>query len=281
VIRWHLQREHRFSFGPSPDPAWFEPIGFPPPWPDRPWIYAVMVASANGVVAWRRSGPDDDPVRAILGPDPARADRVADRRHMRHLRCFGDVAIGAQTLREQPGLLQVPQEPGDEPMPALYRFRLAHGLPARPRHVVYSLRGRLDPALAVFNTPGLEVIVLTAEAGAAELRACGLAARISGLVVEPLEDPAALRRAHTHLFTYRGVRYLDCEGGQTVLRALRRAGLLDEVFLTETDVVVDESRHASVLKTFDFERDGAELIAEGRTGEESPWRFRRWRFNPR
>jgi riboflavin biosynthesis pyrimidine reductase len=280
-IRWHLQKETRFPFGPSPDPDWFDPIGFPPPWPDRPWVYAVMVASANGVVAWRRSGLDDDPVRAILGGDDTRPERIADRRHMRHLRCYGDVAIGAQTLREQPRLIQTPQEPGEEPVPALYRFRLAHGLPEQPRHVVYSLRGCLDPALAIFNTPGVEAIVVTAEAGAADLRACGLAARVSDLIVEPLEDPEALRRAHGRLFTERGVRYLDCEGGQTVLRALRRAGILDEVFVTETDVVVDESRHAGVLKIFSFEREGADLIAEGRTDDASAWRFRRWRFSRR
>jgi len=164
-IRWHVQKEHRFPFGSvSPDPDWFEPIGFPPPWPDRPWVYAVMVASANGVVAWPRSGPDDDPVLAILGRDDARDERIADRRHMRHLRCFGDVAIGAQTLRDQPRLVQTPREPGEAPMPALYRFRLAHGLTTEPRHVVYSLRGGLDPALPAFNTPGVEVIVLTTAA---------------------------------------------------------------------------------------------------------------------
>lgn len=280
-IRWHLQRETRFPFGPSPDPDWFDPIGFPPPWPDRPWIYAVMVASANGVVTWRRSGPDDDPVRAILGGDDTRPERIADRRHMRHLRCYGDVAIGAQTLREQPRLIQTPQEPGEEAVPALYRFRLAHGLPAQPRHVVYSLRGGLDPALPIFNTPGVEVIVLTSVAGAADLRASGLAARVSDLIEEPLEDPEALRRAHARLFAQRGVRYLDCEGGQTMLRALRRAGLLDEVFLTETDVAVDESRHAGVLKIFPFEQEGADLIAEGRSDDGSPWRFRRWRFSRR
>src|SRR5437879_536054 len=183
-IRWHVQKEHRFPFGSvSPDPDWFEPIGFPPPWPDRPWVYAVMVASANGVVAWPRSGPDDDPVLAILGRDDARDERIADR--------------GA------------------------------------------------------------------------------------GLMVEPLGEPEALRRAHARLFAERSVRYLDCEGGQTVLRALRQAGLLDEVFLTETDVVVDESRHRNVLKIFEFEQEGADLIAEGRTGDDSPWRFRRWRFSRR
>lgn len=280
-IRWHLQKETRFPFGPSPDPDWFDPIGFPPPWPDRPWVYAVMVASANGVVAWRRSGPDDDPVRAILGGDDTRPERIADRRHMRHLRCYGDVAIGAQTLREQPRLIQTPQEPGEEPVPALYRFRLAHGLPEQPRHVVYSLRGHLDPALPIFNTPGIEAIVVVAEAGAADLRARGLAARVSHLIVEPLEDPEALRRAHARLFAQRGVRYLDCEGGQTVLRALRRAGILDEVFLTETDVVVDASRHAGVLRIFPFEQEGADLIAEGRSEDGSSWRFRRWRFSRR
>jgi riboflavin biosynthesis pyrimidine reductase len=281
-IRWHVQKEQRFPFGSvSPDPDWFEPIGFPPPWPDRPWVYAVMVASANGVVAWPRSGPDDDPVLAILGGDDARDERIADRRHMRHLRCFGDVAIGAQTLREQPRLIQTPREPGEPPTPALYRFRRAHGLTTEPRHVIYSLRGGLAPALAVFNTPGVEVIMLTTDAGAADLRACGIAAKGAELMVEPLGEPEALRRAHARLFAERGVRYLDCEGGQTVLRALRRAGALDEVFLTETDVVVDESRHRSVLKIFDFEQEGADLIAEGRTGDASPWRFRRWRFNPR
>ncbi len=281
-IRWHVQKEQRFPFGSvSPDPDRFEPIGFPPPWPDRPWVYAVMVASANGVVAWPRSGPDDDPVLALLGQDDTRDERIADRRHMRHLRCFGDVAIGAQTLREQPRLIQTPREPGEPPMPALYRFRRTHGLTTEPRHVIYSLRGGLDPALAVFNTPGVEVIMLTADAGAADLRACGIAARGADLMVEPLGEPEALRRAHARLFAERGVRYLDCEGGQTVLRALRRAGLLDEGFLTETDVVVDESRHRSVLKIFDFEQEGADLIAEGCTGDASPWRFRRWRFNRR
>ena len=79
-IHWHLQGERRYPFGErSPDPEWFEPMGFPPPWPDRPWIYAVMVASANGVVAWRRSGPDDDPVIAVLGGDRHPDERSGPR----------------------------------------------------------------------------------------------------------------------------------------------------------------------------------------------------------
>jgi hypothetical protein len=53
------------------------------------------------------------------------------------------------------------------------------------------------------------------------------------------------------------------------------------VFLTETDVVVDDSQHAGVLRIFDFQLEGTQLIAEGRTSDDSPWRFRRWRFNQR
>lgn len=281
-IRWHLQTERRYPFGErSPDPEWFEPIGFPPPWPDRPWIYAVMVASANGVVAWERAGTDDDPVAAVLGGDTHPDERLADRRHMRHLRCYGDVAIGAQTLREQPELVQTPQAPGDEPMPALARFRVAHGLPAQPRHVIYSRHGDLDLTLPVFQTPGVQVLVVTTDGGAAALRARGAAARGVTLLEESVAEPSGLRRAHARLFAEHGIRYLDCEGGQRMLGSLHAAGLLDEVFLTETDSVVDEARHDGVLRTFDFTREGAILIAEGRIAEGGAWRYRRWRFSSR
>ncbi|HEY5725548.1 MAG TPA: dihydrofolate reductase family protein [Methylomirabilota bacterium] len=281
-IHWRLQRERRYPFGErSPDPEWFEPLGFPPPWPDRPWIYGVMVASANGVVAWRREGPGDDPVVAVLGGDRHPDERLADRRHMRHLRCYGDVAVGAQTLREQPTLVQTPQAPGDEPMPALAHFRVAHGLPVQPRHVIYSRHCDLDLDLPVFRTPGVEVLVVTTAEGAAALSARGAAARGVTALAEPVSEPAGLRRAHARLFAEHGVRYLDCEGGQRILESLHAAGLLDEVFLTETDSMVEEARHAGVIKTFDFAREGATLIAEGRIAEQGAWRYRRWRFSSR
>lgn len=280
-IVWHLNRETRYPFGrDAPDPARYEPIGFPPPWPDRPWIFGVMVASANGVVAWRREATADDPVLAILGGDDGRPDRVADRRLMRYLRCFGDAAIGAQTIRDQPELVQTPAQPGDEPAPALYRFREEHGLPHHPRGVVYSLHGCLPLEHPTFNTPGLDVIVVTTEIGVAELARRGAGHHRLGLVVESLPDPAVLRRAHQRLFAEHGVRYLDCEGGMTVLHALHEARVLDEVFLTVTDVAVDVGAHDDVLTIFDFEAEGATLIAEGRAAE-GGYVFRRWRFSSR
>ena len=218
----------------------------------------MVVASTNGVLAWRRADASDDPVLAVLGGDESRPERIADARHLRHLRCFGDVGLGAQTLRDQPRLVPTPQELGDRPLPALYRFREAHGLPHHPRAVIYSLSGRLDPALPVFHTPGMDVIVVGTTAPA-----------------------AGLRRAHQRLFADHAVRYLACEGGEKILRALRAAGLLDEVFVTVTDVVIDEAAHEGVLKIFDFEAEGADLIAEGKTAPASGWTFRRWRFNAR
>jgi riboflavin biosynthesis pyrimidine reductase len=238
-----------------------------------------MVCSSNGVVAWKRGAAGDDPVRAVLGNDDTRAERIADRRHMRHLRCFGDVAVGAQTVREQPDLVQTPQEPGDEPVPELYRFRLDHGLPYHPRNIIYSLYGRLGLDHPVFNTPGLEAVVVTTEVGAGELAIRGAGERGIPLIVEPTLDADGLRRAHERLFADRGVRYLACEGGDTILRALHAANLLDEVFLTVTDVEIDESQHEDILRIFDFADEGAELVGEGRIAPASGFTFQRWRFN--
>jgi riboflavin biosynthesis pyrimidine reductase len=281
-IHWHLDRETRHPFGDrSPDPERFEPIGFPPPWPDRPWIYGVVVASANGVLAWRRAGDGDDPVLAVLGGDRARPERVADGELLRHLRCYGDVAIGSQTLRDQPSLVQTPQEPGDPPAPAFYAFREAHGLSHHPRSIIYSLHGGLRVDLPVFNTPGVSAIVVGPTIAEATLSMRGARDKGVQFVVEPTRDPAGLRRAHERLFTAHGVRYLACEGGEKILRALHAADLLDEIFVTVSDVVIDESKHEGVLKIFDFEREGATLIAEGKTSEASAWLFRRWRFNER
>jgi riboflavin biosynthesis pyrimidine reductase len=189
------------------------------------------------------------------------------------------VAVGAQTLREQPALVELPQEPRDPPAPELYEFRRRRGLPRYPRLIVYSLFGRLPLGNVLFRTPGVEPIVVTSERGADELLRRG----DTGLtkLVEPVPEPAALRRAHERLRREHDVRYLACEGGMTILLALRQARLLDELFLTTTDAVIDTAAHDGVLKIFDPEREGARLVGEGRTAPDSGWLFQRWRFSER
>jgi riboflavin biosynthesis pyrimidine reductase len=264
----------------SPDPAHLSPIGFPPPWPTRPWIYGNVIASANGVVTWRRAGPDDDPVRVIAGGDFTRPGRRADRELMRQLRACADaVAFGAQTLRDQPDLVGAADDVGGELGPALRRFRDTHGRPRWPLHVLYSGSGDLDLAAPMFNTPGLTCLVVTTAAGARALRARGSAAR--GVHVlqagEERVDGPALVRAHERLLGEHGVRHLDCEGGVVALESLRAAGILDELFVTRTEVEIDPGAHQGVRHVLSL--DHAELAGEGRTPADPGYRFERWRFN--
>ena len=153
----------------SPDPAGFEPVGFPPPWPTRPWIYANVITSRNGIVTWIRAGAHDDPVRAIAGGDFSRPGRRADVRLMRRLRAGADaVSFGAQTLRDQPDLIGAADDVGGELGEALIRFRAEQGRGPRspPGRSTPSRAGSIS-SVPLFNTPGLTAIVVTTNAGGA------------------------------------------------------------------------------------------------------------------
>jgi riboflavin biosynthesis pyrimidine reductase len=269
--------------GFDPDPPHWVPLDFPPPWPARPWIYANVIASANGIVAWRRAGPDDDPVRAVAGGDFSRPGRRVDVRLMRRLRAAADaVSFGAQTLRDQPKLIGGVEDAG--PLSAeLVRHREAQGLPRVPLQVVYSASGQLDLGVPLFNTAGVRVVVVTTRSGADALRAGGAGARGVTLMAvgEPWVDAPAMVLAHERLFAEHGVRYLDCEGGAVVLESLHAAGLLDEIFVTVTDVEIDPAAHAGIKRIGPLDAGAGRLVAEGRTGADPGYRFQRWRLNDR
>lgn len=283
-VTWHLNTETRYQRSPtSPEPDRLEPLGFPPPWPTRPWIYANVIASRNGVLTWKRTDAHDDPVRAVAGGDFTRPGRLADLQLMRYLRACADaVSFGAQTLRDQPdlvGTLDLEGELGD----ALSRFRVRHGLAPFPLQVIYSGSGRLDLEAPIFNTPHLEVVVVTTAAGARLLGTRGSRDKALTTLVagEDTVDSTGLRGAHERLLGQFGVRYLDCEGGMVALESLHQADLLDEVFVTVTDTHVEPTEHTEVKRVFDFEPAGARLIGEGRTVSDPGYVFRRWRFNQR
>jgi riboflavin biosynthesis pyrimidine reductase len=282
-ITWETNLERRYPYGPiSPDPDRFEPIGFPPPWPARPWIYANFVVSRNEIVAWKRQDPQDDPVRAIAGGDFSRPGRRADVQLMRYLRACADaVSVGAQTLRDQPRLTMTLDEPGGGVGDALSRFRERHGMRRQPLQILYTQSGALDLGARIFNTPGLEALVVTTGAGARHLRSLGSEEKGITLLVTGAEtlDSATLVGAHARLSSEFGVRYLACEGGATMLESLHLAGIVDELFVTETEVVIEPAEHEAVKRLFGLE--GARLIAEGRTASDAGYVFRRWRFNER
>jgi riboflavin biosynthesis pyrimidine reductase len=283
-VLWHRNLERRYPFGAaSPDPERFEPLGFPPPWPKRPWIYSNVIASKDGIVAWKRKDPADDPARTIAGSDP-RPGRVADLCLMRYLRALSDaVSMGAQTLREDPDLVATPGDVGGELGGVFYRFRAEHGFNPFPLQIVYSEHGLVRLDLPIFTTTGLTAIVVTTELGARLLRSQGSDDKGITVLVAGAEsiDPAGFVRSHERLLDEFGVRYLECEGGPTVLNSLHSAGILDEVFVTVTDVAIDPAQHDGVKKIFAFETEGARLIAEGHAASDSGYVFRRWRFNER
>ncbi len=285
VIRWHRNDETRYPFGSeSPDPARLEPLGFPPPWPTRPWIYANVIASKNGIVAWKRAGAHDDPVRAIAGGDFTRPGRRADLQLMRHLRACADAfSIGAQTLRDQPDLVGAADDIGGALGEALHQFRVKQGRRRFPIQVVYSGSGRLDLDAPIFNTSELTAIVVTTDAGARRLRSEGSDGKgiTIVLVSEERIESSGLIRAHERLFDELDVRYLDCEGGAVVLAAFQRAGILDEIFVTVTDIHVEPSEHEGVRRILPLEPGPARLIAEGRTASDPGYLFQRWRLNDR
>src|SRR5439155_21759084 len=140
--------------------------------------------------------------------------------------------------------------------------RVPRGSPHHPGKIIYAVCGRVPPQHPMLTTPGLSPIIVTTPAGRAELARRGISDVT--VIVEALLEPAGLQRAHARLRTEHGVRYLACEGGQTILAALRAARLLDEMFVTTTDVVVDRAAHEGVLVTFDFMAEGATLVTEGR-----------------
>jgi len=285
LIHWHRNVEARYAHGPvSPDPGRLAPLGFPPAWSGRPWIYANVIASANGVLTWHRAGAHDDPVRVIAGGDFTRSGRLADLALMRHLRACADaVSVGAQTLRDHPDLVATPGELGGGLADSLARFRKERGLRRFPLQVVYTESGRLDLDAPIFNTPDLMTVIVTTDSGARALRARGgddMDITIFTAGDERIES-GGLIRSHERLLAEFGVRYLDCEGGMVVLESLHGAGLLDEIFVTVTDVHIEASEHEGVKRLFSFDAAGASLIAEGRAASDPGYVFRRWRFNER
>jgi hypothetical protein len=77
------------------------------------------------------------------------------------------------------------------------------------------------------------------------------------------------------------VRHLVCEGGALVLDALHEAGILDELFVTVSDVDIDPGARAAVRRIAALDGGAGRLVAEGRSAADAGYRFQRWRFNDR
>jgi riboflavin biosynthesis pyrimidine reductase len=181
---------------------------------DRPWLRANMVESADGAasVGGRSRGLSGD----------------ADRLVFALLRSLADVIlVGAQTARaERYGPVK----------PDQIRPELRAGRPAPPPIAVVSRRLDLDPEAALFTAapPAARTIVITTELAPEQRRA--ELARSTDVIVAGA-DTVDLRSAVAALAA-RGHRRLLSEGGPHLLGELAGAGLIDELCVTISPMMV-------------------------------------------
>ncbi|MFC6881936.1 MULTISPECIES: pyrimidine reductase family protein [Actinomadura] len=185
-------------------------------YPDSgPWLRANMISSLDGAATRDdRSGG--------LGGD-------ADRRLFRLLRGLADaVVVGAGTVRAEG---YGPVRPGGDGWDGLRA-----GRPPAPPLAIVSHALDLDFDAPVFTEaePDARTIVLTTEAAdPGRVRA----ARERADVIVAGRDLLDFRSAFEAL-NERGLRRLLCEGGPGVLAQITAAGLLDELCLTLSPMLV-------------------------------------------
>jgi riboflavin biosynthesis pyrimidine reductase len=211
-------------------------------------LFANFVATIDGVVAI----PSIPASNRLIA-----AASAADRFLMGLLRACSDaVMIGAATLTASPNSLWTPARAFPDTKDGFAELRRRLGLAPTPELVVLSASGRLDPLHPALREGAL---ILTTELGAdrlSDLLPSG--ARAIALGVEATLDPARIMAA----LGARGHRRVLSEGGPRAIAPFFAAGLVDELFLTISPVLVgrtgDDPRLALV--------EGADLVAGGPPG---------------
>jgi riboflavin biosynthesis pyrimidine reductase len=174
----------------------------------RPHVALNMIATVDG------RGALDGRTRGL--------GNAGDRELFHRLRVQADaVMAGASTIRdERYGPIVKDAE--------LIALRERRDVPSQPLAITISRSLAFDPALPLLADPGSHVVVLTPSAG--EILPC--AATVSYVRGTSLTELlASLRRDH-------GVRSIVCEGGPALNGELLAAGLVDELFLTVSPLLL-------------------------------------------
>jgi riboflavin biosynthesis pyrimidine reductase len=232
-------------------------------------LYANFVQSIDGVVAIA-SVPSPGSVISLHSE--------ADRFVMALLRAAAEaVLIGAGTLRDGPGHQWTPEGIDRQRAGAYAELRRRLGLPPQPRLVVLTARGDVDP-----HHPGFEpgALIVTTELGAERLAgalpgSCEVLVLAGDQRIDVGELLVVLRGG--------GLGRILSEAGPTVTRQLLAGSLLDELFLTQSPVLIGGERAARPLSGEASlpghlpggTRYPAELLSAGRHGSHL---FLRYRF---
>jgi riboflavin biosynthesis pyrimidine reductase len=197
--------------GPLDDAALERLYTYPAP----PWLVVNFVASADGAVE--------------LGGRAAALSNAPDRQVLRLGSDLADVLlVGATTA-------VVEEFRGVHPDARTTQRRARHGLaPIAPTAVVTT--GRSLPADAPVVTEALvpSIVLTTADAPPDKRRAWADA----GATVLVTGEHAVDLRAGVAALTARGLGRIDCEGGPRLFGALLAAGVVDELRLTVSPMLV-------------------------------------------
>ncbi len=190
-------------------------LDLPAPPPERPYVIANMVMSADG--------------KSVIEGTEQGIGSPVDQRLMRELRVNADVVLnGAGTLRASGTSSRL----GDE---ALEAIRLARGKPRLPIAAVMSRGGDLPLERAFFTARDFPAVVYLSERAPGERRA---AIEATGRPVVTLPANREFAAMLHHMRQELGAEVLLVEGGPTVYAALYALDAVDEAFLTLGPVVV-------------------------------------------
>jgi riboflavin biosynthesis pyrimidine reductase len=253
------------------DPAYapYGKLGFPAPYPDRPWIYSNFVQSLDGITSFKGRHP--------LGSDISQS--AEDRWLMDLLRAHADaIILGVNTLVEE---TRVSGERGpvyrieDDAIRGL-REKLGR---RRETNIFVTGAARLDlDCYRVFDGDLVDALIVSTTTGAARLLEKKPHPRVR-VIVAGEGDLVDLPKAMRILRAEFGIEYLLCEGGPTLYGYMSRAGMIDEKFITISPLEVgllippeQEPSEAEKLKP-PVERPTT-FVAPGFTQEKAPW----WRW---
>ena len=176
----------------------------------RPYVAVTFAMTVDGKITTRNFTPIDFTSRA-------------DKEHLFRRRSLGDaVLIGHSTLKQDNVRLGLPD-------PKLREARVARGQTPYPLRVIVSNEGRIDPNLKIFQSDISPIVIFST-------------VRMPVRYQEQLRQKATLHLSDSRsvdlfwmlkeLGTDYGVRFVACEGGATLFRALLEEDLVDQLNLT-------------------------------------------------